>query len=66
MNWSEYARVSALFARRIGSIPPTIWSPEGVLEYMKRSLAKAPPASGDQDIEREPQRRRDQEPMKDS
>ncbi|HEX9462153.1 MAG TPA: hypothetical protein VGB82_06100 [Alphaproteobacteria bacterium] len=50
MNWTEYARVVAEFKKRIGGRPPSIFTEQGAIDYMKRLLAELSAKGGQPNI----------------
>lgn len=38
MDWTRYSHLSEAFRTQFGEAPPTIFTPEGAMEYMQRAL----------------------------
>jgi hypothetical protein len=38
MDWTEYAAIAEAFRAKFGAAPPTLFTPQGALEYMRRAL----------------------------
>lgn len=47
MDWTEYAALATAFRARFDEAPPTMFTPRGAMEYMRRALRGQPGWTGD-------------------